>query len=394
MRARLLCAAVLVIACGSFGVFAGSSSGKATTAASPVKVGLIAAESGAQATGGLDMIHGAKTAAALLNAKGGPNGSKINLVIADSPTTSAQEVQAIRNVISRGANLVVGGATTAACQGETPLLEQLNVVLSAISCATDTFTGPDVNARFFRPSTTTGLLTKAYVKALCAAKGVTRIDMIGIDLTSVKAGIPALKAGLANCNKRVGNIIMVPFSATDVLPYVTQLVKGLPANSKKSVIVHDVMFGALGAQFLKVAQQIGLYGKISQLGVFTTTWATDLQAVYPKVPKTLWVGEYSTDAWNTPLDKAWVKAYKKAYKTDPSGDSFNGARSMFGLAAAIAKAKSTDPAKVAKAYEGLKWQTPQGTESMNPVTHQGAPGYVQCSYESTKKTCSVVTKPH
>ena len=64
----------------------------------------------------------------------------------------------------------------------------------------------------------------------------------------------------------------------------------------------------------------------------------------------------------------WMEGFKARFKDD----MFTGAipSALVGLSQAMANAKSTDPAKVAKAFEGLKWKNYNGEVEMRKADHQ------------------------
>lgn len=106
ISASLLALAVVVVAaCGS-----SSSDSTTTTAAASdtVRIGMEGPLSGDQKVTGVGMLNGAKLAAAALNAKGGINGKKVEIVAIDDGADAKVGVPAVEEAIKAGLNGVVG----------------------------------------------------------------------------------------------------------------------------------------------------------------------------------------------------------------------------------------------------------------------------------------------
>jgi ABC-type branched-subunit amino acid transport system substrate-binding protein len=200
------------------------------------------------------------------------------------------------------------------------------------------------------------------------------------------------KAQFAKCGKTLGTTIFVPFTATDILPYVTQLSSQAASDSRTASIIDDGLFGSQNVAFFKAAQQTGLYNKYFGQFQLGTTFQTDAAAVAPNIPKTYWMGEYAYQAWDTPVNKRLINAMQKRYNKTPAAQNANGYRSMLAMVSAIRKAESTEPGDVATALEGLKFNAPQGRVTINKSSHQANVGFASCLYEGTKADCKIVKK--
>ena len=83
---------------------------------------------------------------------------------------------------------------------------------------------------------------------------------------------------------------------------------------------------------------------------------------------------YAWDQINTPEHKAFLDAYRKRFNDYPRAGSLSGYTTMKALAAAIAKAGSTDTEKMISALEGLRLRARSGRSSSAPIDHQSTMG--------------------
>jgi ABC-type branched-subunit amino acid transport system substrate-binding protein len=393
LRRRVL-AVAFAAAVVTLAVFAGASFGS-STAAQPINIGLALPLSGLTGPQGQDVARGAAFAVSEANSsKGGILGNKATLTLFDTQANATAAGQAMRDAASKGIHLIVGGESTAECSGQIPLLIPLNMVLIDTSCASDDLTGPAVNDRFFRTNGTTTTFNKAYVRALCALKGVNRFDLIATDIQQVRVAADYKKTALEACGKTVGQQIFVPFTATDMLPYVSQLAAGA-GSTASAQIIDDGLFGAQNVQFFKLGQQTGLFKKYNQLAQLGTVFQADAAAAGTDTPLSYWMGEYAPSVWKTPVNARLIAYFKKKYNHEPTSGEANGYRSMLAMISAIRRAKSADPAKVAAALEGLTFNSPQGKITIDKTTHQANVGFASCTYESTKPAsdCKIVVQP-
>jgi len=95
---------------------------------------------------------------------------------------------------------------------------------------------------------------------------------------------------------------------------------------------------------------------------------------------------YPWYAIKTPEHEAFLKAYQAKFNDYPRLGSVVGYSAIKSLAAGIAKAGSTDTAKLIAAFEGLQVDTPFGKISYRPQDHQSTMGaYVgRTKYENGK----------
>ena len=83
---------------------------------------------------------------------------------------------------------------------------------------------------------------------------------------------------------------------------------------------------------------------------------------------------YAWDQVSTPEHKVFVDAYRRKFDDYPRAGSLSGYTTMKALAAAIAKAGSTETEKMVEAMEGLRVPTPLGPIVFRAIDHQSTLG--------------------
>lgn len=107
-------------ACGS-----GTSSGS-TSSAKPIKIGLLAEQTGALASYGAAHVKVAEAAVKQINANGGIAGRQVQLIVADTQSDSGQGVLMMRKLIQTDhVDFVVGSNTDAVVLACAPIAQQL-----------------------------------------------------------------------------------------------------------------------------------------------------------------------------------------------------------------------------------------------------------------------------
>lgn len=105
----------------------GSSSGSANT--SPIRIGVVSSMTGSAALDGQLEANGANMAADEINAAGGINGRKIQLVIEDSQTTNPGSVAAFQKIAGENVVAVVGPIFSTNVQAMMPYTDKLKLPL-------------------------------------------------------------------------------------------------------------------------------------------------------------------------------------------------------------------------------------------------------------------------
>jgi branched-chain amino acid transport system substrate-binding protein len=137
----------------------------------------------------------------------------------------------------------------------------------------------------------------------------------------------------------------------------------------------DAVFNAtFGGDLIRLARQgKSLFAKLTVVSPLTGE-PDYLEVMADDAPEGWLVTGYPWYDIKTPEHRKFVEAYDAAYGEDPRLASLLGYDAMKAVATAIDKAGSTDPAKLAAAFEGLTMTTPAGPISFRAADHQSTMG--------------------
>ncbi len=128
-------------------------------------------------------------------------------------------------------------------------------------------------------------------------------------------------------------------------------------------------FGPDTVQLIREGNKRGLFKGKTVIGVLTAQ-PEQLEPMGKEAPVG-WISQgYPYAMVDTPEHKKFLEAYKAKFNDTPGWFSFVGYNSLKHLAAAIAKAGSTDPDKVAAAMEGLEVDALVGPVTYRKSDHQ------------------------
>jgi branched-chain amino acid transport system substrate-binding protein len=346
----------------------------ASAKAGPIKIGMIDTMSGPVAGVGTDGLKGALVAAAQINKSGGILGRRIQFVTKDEQLSPTATVKAMRDLHSAGVNLVFGFTSSADALAAQPLAKQLGMVMVASHASA------------------TALRTSKYVSNFAAAANsdyqsrhaaptflkkyfpqVNTWNIYGYDYLTGHEGWNNFKAAMQAIEPsfQVNKETFIPLTATDLTPYITSGLNGLPASAAQNQGAYVFLFGAGEVNLFKQGAPYNLgdrYKVILTQGGGYEALADTLREHTPSS----WVGyDYSYKAFNTPMNKQFVKDFEFANDgRPPDAWAEQSYSAVYLLKAAIEKAHSTATAKVIATFPGLSYTGTQGTIVLNKKTHQ------------------------
>jgi branched-chain amino acid transport system substrate-binding protein len=144
------------------------------------------------------------------------------------------------------------------------------------------------------------------------------------------------------------------------------------ADAKPDAIF-NVLFGADLSKFVREGNTRGLFKDRPVVSVLTGE-PEYLDPLKDETPNGWVVTGYPWYGIQTPEHKAFFLAYQGKYKDYPRLGSVVGYAMIKSAAAGIAKAKSTDSAKLAEAFKGLQVDTPFGRITYRAEDHQSTMG--------------------
>jgi branched-chain amino acid transport system substrate-binding protein len=336
----------------------------------PVKLGFAYIMSGPAAIYGQFARQGVEMAVEEVNAKGGILGRRVEAVFEDEAGKPDVGIRVARKLVyDDGVDAMVGLDSSGTAEGVVPVMPELETPLIITHAATPHVTGDRCNAWTFRISLS--LRQNIAMASTIAAEGkAKRWTTVGPDYAFGHQSWEYFKADLAKKRRGVtfvsdADAAFPPTRTTDFSPYVTKVM----ASDADGVLVS--LWGGNLIDFLKQAEQLGLFKSRKQV-LMTLGAATEvLTALGDKMPLGQWVGtRYWFLASDSAMNKAFVEGYRKRYGVYPSYNAHGAYAAVFVYKAAAEKAKSTEKAAVAKALSGLTVEVPLGRITIRAEDHQ------------------------
>lgn len=325
---------------------------------SPVRIAVIQTLSGPAGAFGKDTLLGAQIAADQINARGGINGRKIELVVRDDKGTPTDSLAALREVASSGANLVLGSSTSAPALAVLPVLEQLNAVWVMPGGTNLSFTHELFTRNFFHAASNAYMYYYNAGKMLAARHpDVTRWTAIVAELAATQQLASlfwrGLREGAAAAGRKV-EILPVQTSKFGAPDYRTQI------SAIRSSGAQGLLLAVVGGDSLTFLQQARGFGLQEQLkAYFDATNGIDFgKGLKQNVPS----NSYSPLSWSIRgYDNAASRAFdaearKRSGEAVISATTAQGHNGITSLAEAIKAAKSEDPKAVIASLETVQFQ--------------------------------------
>lgn len=335
-----------------------------------VKLGFIYIMSGPFATYGQFAKQGADLAIDELNAGSGINGKKIEAFYEDSAGKPDVGIRVLRKLVyEKGVDAVMGLDSSGVALAVAPIMKELKTPLIITHAATPDVTGKNCNRYTFRVSLNENQNMK--MAASIAADSKAKVwTTIGPDYSFGHQSWEYFEKYLKEKKPDmefmpVSQVAFAPMKTTDFSPYISKII-----SSKADGVLVSLWGGNL-IDFVRQASDMGFFdGKREVL--LTLGAATEvLYALKDKMPEGLWVGTRYWFAGNdTPINKAFVDAYKSKYGTFPSYNAHGAYAAVKAYAAAALKARAVDKEKVVDALSGLSLDLPVGKVTIRPEDHQ------------------------
>ncbi len=106
----------------------------------PIKIGILAPQTGPWAVMGLESLKGIEIAADVQNAKGGIKGRKIELIVTDTPDTTSGIAECERIMNIKGVNIMIPAMISALSYTISPICERNRKIAWIVNAAADNIT--------------------------------------------------------------------------------------------------------------------------------------------------------------------------------------------------------------------------------------------------------------
>ncbi|MEJ2174175.1 MAG: branched-chain amino acid ABC transporter substrate-binding protein [bacterium] len=344
-----------------------------TLAADPVRIGFIDPLSGPFAAVGTSGLRQAQFTADEINKAGGVlGGRKLVVVGFDNKISPKESLIQLKRVIGDGIQFIMQGNSSGVANALIDAVTKHNerepgkrVLYLNYSAVDPSLTNEKCSYWHFRFDANADMKMNALTDVISANKKMTKIYIIGQDYSFGKAVAAAAVRDLSL--KRpdmqiVGNELHPIGKVKDFSPYIAKI----KASGAQAVIT-----GNWGADMLGLAKAANDAGLDIPFYTYYAAGNGITKAIGAGgVGKVRLVHEGPS---NPPLTDAW-RGLEKRYEAKYKDENFTQPRianTVHMLAMAINKAKSTDPAKVAAALEGMAYTTYWGDiVTMRASDHQ------------------------
>ncbi|WP_424924330.1 branched-chain amino acid ABC transporter substrate-binding protein [Alloalcanivorax xenomutans] len=343
--------------------------GSAVSAAETVKLALIDPLTGPMAAAGQPAFEHLKLEAERINANGGLNGAKLEIVGLDNKVNPQESLVQLQKAINDGVQLVTQGNGSSVASALITSVEKHNrrnpgkeVLYLNYAAVDPAFTNERCSYWHFRFDANADMKMNALTNYIASNEDIHKAYLINQDYSFGHAVSKSAQEMLKQ--KRpdieiVGNDFHPLAKVKDFTPYVSKI----QASGADAVISGN--WGQDITLLVKAAAEFGLkapfytyYGASS--GVVTQLGDKGVDRIYQ-------INEYYGDFEDPEMAKRQVEMYEK---TNWDFYYLRLSTMLDMLKAAADKAGSTDPKDLAKALEGLSIETPTGEVTMRAEDHQ------------------------
>ncbi|MES2072037.1 MAG: branched-chain amino acid ABC transporter substrate-binding protein [Pseudomonadota bacterium] len=308
-----------------------------------------------------------------VNARGGVlKGVKFEMIKLDSKLSAQESQTALQNAIDQGARVIlVGGSGSSVVNAVVQTAARHNernpdkaVIVLNHSSIDPELTGKNCSFWHFQLEANTAMKMKALANYIKTQPAIKNVYLLNQDYAHGRqwAKYGRELVGLARPDiSFVGETLHPIGKVKDFSPYVAKM----KAAGADSVISGN--WGPDLSLLLRSASESSYNLRYfnHSAGSAPGTVPAIAQA---RIGQVTWVGEWHPGEADVPLAEAQAKAFKKK-----TGSDFYSPRVVFTplmLAAAINKAQSLDSLKIARAFEGLSYDSVVGTVRMRAEDHQ------------------------
>jgi branched-chain amino acid transport system substrate-binding protein len=331
--------------------------------AADLKIGVAEALSGGAAPYGVAIRNGFELAAAEINAAGGINGNKIELVIADEQGKKEEAINVFKKLIFQDQVLMVFGPTLSnSAQAADPIAQAAKTVAFGTSNTADGITS--IGDHVFRNSVTEADVLPETIKTAVKNAGIKKVAVLyGNDDVFTKSGYDNFKKALDD--------LKIPVTTTETfakgdVDFKAQLTK-IKASNPDAIVLSALI--AEGAPIMVQARQLGLTVPFIGGNGMNSVKVFDLAK---GASDGLWVGSPWSIENRTAENNSFIIAYTRKFSAPPDQFAAQAYDAMHIATEALKKIKlSGDLAKDREALQAalpaIKWTGATGPFSFRRV---------------------------
>ncbi len=304
-----------------------------------------------------------------INAAGGVNGRKIEVISRDDNASPGDAVRVAEELVSREkVALLTGGFLSHVGLAISSFAKQQKVLFIAAEPLTDKLVWENGNAYTFRLRASTYMQVHMLVEE-AVKLGKKRWALVYPNYEYGQSAIASFKALMQE--KQPG----VEFVAEQAPP-LGKIEAGAVAQAiadAKPDAIFNVTFGPDLQKFVREGTTRGIF---SDVAVFSLLGGEPeyLDPLKSEAPVGWYVTGYPWDQIKTPEHDKFLAAYRAKWNDYPRLGSVVGYAALYSVAAVLKKAGGTDTDKMLKAMAGLEVETPFGKVVYREIDHQSTMG--------------------
>jgi branched-chain amino acid transport system substrate-binding protein len=337
-----------------------------SSAQGPIKVGIVDTYTGPPTTYTYDVRDAFKLAIDEVNAKGGVVGRKIEFTTRDDKfkvdlaLSSAKEL-----VMNEKVDILMGTINSAGALAVSEYCKTEKIPFLVTFSKSEKVTGEKGHRYVFSITENTAMIGKAAAVGL-AKRPFVKYWIAGDDY---EYGHALADGVWGNLKKIKPNVELLGQSwwkvgEPELTPYLTAIAAAKP---------DAVIFATGGASMVNAMKAAKATGFAEKIPMFLHT-ATELSTLAPlgldAPEKIIGTSNYHFYYPDNPKNKAFVKAFKDAYKREPKVGALYGYITAHFIIQGLAKAGKMDREKLIDVLEGMKVDTPVGEVEMRAFDHQ------------------------
>lgn len=321
-------------------------------AADTIKIGVAGAHSGDLASYGLPTVKATELVVNEINAKGGINGKKIELLIEDDVCKPEVATNTATKLVSKGVNIVIGHICSGATKAALPIYKGSDIIVMSPSATNPDLTQSGDYPNFYRTIASDDAQARTEVDFATDVLKVKKIAIIHDKGDYGKGLAEFAKTFIEQGGK--AEVVLYEGVTPGAVDYsaVVQKIKRMGAEA--------VIFGGYHPEASKIVTQMRRKRMktifISDDGVKDVTFI-NVAGKYAE-------GVYATgpaDVTSNPITIAARKAHLKQYGEEPGAFFDNAYTAALAVTNAIEKAGSTDSKAIEKVLKSQDVETPFGS---------------------------------
>jgi len=274
----------------------------------PIRIGFLTILTGALASPGKEMENGIRLF--LAEHKNTLGGRPVELTVLDSGGNPAGTLAKARELVEqRKVHVIIGPLAAFEAYAIAPYVNAQRVPTISPSAAADDLTQRKATQFFVRATSNSSLPTQPFGTYAATPLGYKKIATIADDFAFGHELVAGFHKAFEDAGGQIVQKLWPPLGTADQGPYIGQLRKDIDA-------VFIGFAGVAALRFLKQFEEAGLKGKTPVLAAQVAVDEALLRNMGDEAIGVISASHYSA-ALDTPANRKFVTAYRKAFGTDP-----------------------------------------------------------------------------